>query len=116
MLAMNERLDELQRQLDHKTSEIESVVAADRGMGSISDMNPSEYKRLQQDVEELLERWEEEAQEGSGDVEDTPLNRLIAERFEIEQEILAARGEDEGTEVVGARTLKTRQLLRRIDD
>ena len=29
-------------------------------------------------------------------MEDTPLNRLIAERFEIEQMILASRGDDVG--------------------
>jgi hypothetical protein len=35
-------------------------------------------------------------------MEDTPLNRLIAERFEIEQIILATRGEQpEGADVEG---------------
>jgi hypothetical protein len=43
-------------------------------------------------VEELLERWEETTQEqGPGGMEDTPLNRLIAERFELEQIILASK-------------------------
>jgi hypothetical protein len=56
-------------------------------------MDPSDYERLQEDVEELLGRWEETAQEeGPGSMRDTPLNRLIAERFEIEQIILASRG------------------------
>jgi hypothetical protein len=32
-------------------------------------------------------------EEGPGSIDDTPLNRLIAERFEIEQHILANRGE-----------------------
>ena len=60
-------------------------------------MDPSDYERLQHDVEELLGRWEETAQEeGPGGTEDTPLNRLIAERFEIEQMILASRGDDVG--------------------
>jgi hypothetical protein len=93
MLAMEERLDELRRQLDQKTTEIESLAAADQGIGSIENMDPSDYERLQQDVEELLEQWEETAQEGSGDVEDTQLNRLIAERYAIEQELLVTRGE-----------------------
>jgi hypothetical protein len=66
MLAMNERLEELRLELDKKTTEIESMVAAERGMGSIENMDSSEYERLQHDVEELLERWEEEAQEGPG--------------------------------------------------
>jgi hypothetical protein len=90
---MDERLHELRRQLDQKTSEIESLVATEQGIGSIENMDPSDYERLQQDVEELLERWEETAQEeGPGGMEGTPLNRLIAERFEIEQKIIAARG------------------------
>jgi len=91
---MVEKLVELRRRLDQKTTEIESFVAADQGIGSIENMDPSDYERLQQDVEELLERWEETAQEeGPGGMEDTPLNRLIAERFEIEQRIspLASR-------------------------
>jgi hypothetical protein len=58
----------------------------------IEKIDPSGYERLQQDVEELLEQWEEAAQEGRGSMYDTPLNRLIAERFEIEQKIIAARG------------------------
>ena len=89
---MNEKLDQLRRQLDQKTTEIESLMATQQGMGSIENMDPSKYERLQQDVEELLERWEETAQEqGPGGMEDTPLNRLIAERFELEQIILASK-------------------------
>jgi chemotaxis regulatin CheY-phosphate phosphatase CheZ len=58
-LAMDERLEELRRKLDQKTTEIESLVAADQGMGSIENMESSEYERLEQTVEELLGRWEE---------------------------------------------------------
>jgi hypothetical protein len=87
---MDEKLEELRRQLDQKTTEIESLVAADQGIGSIENMDPSDYERLQQGVEELLGRWEETAQEEEpGRLEDTAPNRLIAERFEIEQRILA---------------------------
>ena len=69
----------------------------EQGKGSIENMDPSDYERLQHDAEELLGRWEETAQEeGPGGMEDTPLNRLIAERFEIEQMILASRGDDVG--------------------
>jgi hypothetical protein len=100
---MDEKLEELRHQLDQKTTEIESAVAAERGMGSIEDMDPTEYERLQQDVEELLGRWEETAQEqGPGGIDDTPLNRLIAERFDIEQTIFATRGDrPEGDDVEG---------------
>ena len=101
---MDEKLHELRRRLDQKTTEIETVVAAERGIGSIYEMDPSDYERLQQDVEELLERWEETAQEeGPGGMEDTPLNRLIAERFEIEQQIFASRGQ-QGNDFAGDET------------
>ena len=101
---MVEKLVELRRRLDQKTTEIESFVAADQGIGSIENMHPSDYERLQQDVEELLERWEETAQEeGPGGMEDTPLNRLIAERFEIEQQIFASRGQ-QGNDFAGDET------------
>jgi hypothetical protein len=77
-----------------KTTEIETIIAAERGIGSIHEMHPSDYERLQKDVKELLGCWQETAQdEGPGSMDDTPLNRLIAERFEIEHIILASKGE-----------------------
>ena len=101
---MDEQLGELRRRLDQKTTEIESVVAAEQGIGSIENMDPSDYERLQEDVEELLGRWEETAQEeGPGSMRDTPLNRLIAERFEIEQIILASRWQ-QGNDFAGDET------------
>src|ERR1044071_451424 len=97
---MDERLEDLRRQLDQKTTDIESLVAAEQGLGSIGTMDPSDYERLQQDVEELLERWEEDAQEGQGSIDDAQLHRLIAERFEIEQKVIAARQDQtEGNEL-----------------
>lgn len=84
---MNEKLEELRHQLDQKTTEIEAFVASEQGMGSIENMQPSDYERLQEHVEQ----WEEEAEEGSQE-NDRPINRLIAERFEIERQILVAAG------------------------
>ena len=95
---MDERLHELRRQLDQKTTEIESLVASEQGITSVENMDPSDYERLQQDVEELLEQWEETAQEESGHADDTPLNRLIGERFEIERQILATKGKEVANE------------------
>jgi len=37
---MNEKLDQLRRQLDQKTTEIESLMATQQGMGSIENMDP----------------------------------------------------------------------------
>ena len=88
---MDERLHELRRRLDQKTTEIESLVASGQGITSVENMDPLDYERLQQDVEELLEQWEETAQEEPGHVDDTPLNKMIGERFEIERQILATK-------------------------
>ena len=94
---MDGRLHELRRRLEEKTTEIESLIAAEQGMGRIENMNPSDYERLQQDVEELLDQWGED--DGQTSVDDAPLNRLIAERFELEQQVLAARkDQSEGNE------------------
>jgi hypothetical protein len=35
---MDARLEELRRQLNQKTTEIESLLAAERGMGSVEDI------------------------------------------------------------------------------
>jgi hypothetical protein len=80
-------LEELRRPLDQKTKDIESLIAKERGLGSIEDMDSADYERLQRDVEELLDRWEQADQEALRRAEDSPLNRLVAERFEIEQQI-----------------------------
>ena len=95
---MDEKLDSLRRQLDQKTTEIESFVAQDEGIGPIEKMEAAEYERLQERVEELLEQWEEMAAEGPSSGNDSPLNKLIAERFDIERQILAIRqqGADAG--------------------
>jgi hypothetical protein len=90
---VDQELKELRRQLDQKTTEIESLIAKERGFGRLEDMDPADYERLQRDVEELVERWEEADQEAFTQAEDSPLNRLIAERFEIEQQIESAREE-----------------------
>jgi hypothetical protein len=95
---MNKKLEELRRQLDQKTTQIEALVAMEHGMGPIENMQPSDYEQLQEHVEALLEQWEEEAEEGGSHELDIPLNRLIAERFDIVRQILVAC--DEGDDAV----------------
>jgi len=89
---MNEKLEQLRRQLDQKTTEIESLVAQQQDLGAIDDLDSAEYELLQAQVEEILDNWEEAAEEGSRGLDDATLNRLIAERFEIEQQIEAMQG------------------------
>jgi hypothetical protein len=95
---MDEKLQELRQHLDQRTTEIEALVAQEEGMGSIEKMDPPEYERLQERVEELLEQWEEKSEGGASSENDTPLSKLIAERFDVERQILAIREQsaDEG--------------------
>jgi Ribonuclease G/E len=101
---MEDKLAELRRRLDEKTTEIEAFIAREQGMGDIRAMSPSDYEQLQRDVEELLEQWEEAApEEGYGTPEDSQLDKLISERFEIEQKILVVSGEQtEGDDLDGS--------------
>jgi hypothetical protein len=101
---MDDQLDDLRQQLHQKTTDIEAFIAQKEGMGSIDEMSPSDYEQLQRDVEELLEQWEEAApEEGYGTPEDSQLDKLISERFEIEQKILVVSGEQtEGDDLDGS--------------
>jgi phage terminase small subunit len=93
---MEDKLAELRRSLDEKTTEIEAFIAREQGMGDIRAMSPADYEQLQRDVEELLEQWKEAApEEGYGTPEDSQLDKLISERFEIEQKILVVPDSEE---------------------
>jgi hypothetical protein len=48
---MEDKLAELRRRLDEKTTEIEAFIGREQGMGDIRAMSPSDYEQLQRDVE-----------------------------------------------------------------
>ena len=77
MSDVDKQMDVLQRKLDVKTQEIETLVAT----GQYSD-------KLRAHVEELIYKWQEANVRDPGSNPDTQLNRLIAEREEIEQQIV----------------------------
>jgi hypothetical protein len=52
-------------------------------------MESTDYGRLQACVEEMIYKWQEAKLRPSESNPDTPVNRLIAEREEIEEQILA---------------------------
>jgi len=79
MSDVDKQIDVLQRKLDVKTREIEALVAK----GQYSDKAV-----LRAHVEELIYKWQEANVRDAGSNPDTPLNRLIAEREEIEQQIV----------------------------
>ena len=89
MADVEKEIDELQRKLAAKTREIEALVADEQELGEVNAMESTDYARLRAYVEELIEKWQEVDVNRSGSNPDTPVNRLIAERQEIEEQILA---------------------------
>jgi hypothetical protein len=66
-------------------------VAEELNLGDIGDINAMEgtsYARVRTYVEELIEKWPQAAVDHSGSNPDTAVNRIIAEREEIEEQIL----------------------------
>jgi hypothetical protein len=88
MSDVEKEIEALQRKLMAKTREIEALVAAEQNLGDLSAMESTDYGRLQACVEELIYKWQEAKLRPSESNPDTPVNRLIAEREEIEEQIL----------------------------
>jgi hypothetical protein len=89
MSDTEQEIDELQRRLVAKTREIEALVADEQELGDVKAMESTDYARLRTYVEELIEKWQEAEVDRSRSNPDTPVNRLIADRQEIEEQILA---------------------------
>ena len=89
MSDVENEMDELQRKLTTKTREIEELVAAEQNLGDLNSMENTEYTRLRIYVEELIYKWQEANVHPCASNPDTAINRLIAGREEIEEQILA---------------------------
>ena len=89
MSDVEKEMDELERKLAAKTREIEALVAAEQNLGDPNAMEIADYARLQTYVEELIYKWQEANVRSSGWKPKTAADRLIAEREEIEEQILA---------------------------
>ena len=88
MSNVEKEIDELQCKLTAKTREIEALVAEELNLGDINAMEGTTYARLRTYVEELIEKWQQANVDHSGSNPDTAVNRLIAEREEIEELII----------------------------
>jgi hypothetical protein len=88
MTDVEKEIDELQGKLSAKTREIEALLAAELNLGNIHAMEGAAYARLRTYVEELVEKWQQANVDHSGSNPDTAVNRLIAEREEIEEQII----------------------------
>ena len=88
MSDVENEMDVLQRDLVTKTREIEALVAEQQHLGDLNAMESTDYARLRTYVEGLIYKWQEAKVRPSGSNPDTEVNRLIAEREEIEEEIL----------------------------
>ena len=82
------QLEALQRKLAEKTREIVALVAEQQHSGDPHGLESTDYARLQSYVEELIYKWQEAKVRPSESNPDTAVNRLIAEREEIEEQIL----------------------------
>jgi hypothetical protein len=87
MSDVENEMDVLQRKLAMKTRQIEALVAKQQHLGDLSAMESTDYARLRTYVEELIYKWQEARVCPSGSNPDTAVNRLIAEREEIEEQI-----------------------------
>ena len=63
-------------------------MATQQNLGDLSTMESSDRARLRTYVEDLIYEWQEAKVRPSGSNPDTPVNRLIAEREEIEEQIV----------------------------
>jgi hypothetical protein len=88
MSDVENEMDVLQRELATKTREIKALVAEQQHLGDLNAMESTDYARLRIYVEELIYKWQEAKVRPSESNPDTAVNRLIAEREEIEEQIL----------------------------
>lgn len=88
MSDVENEMEVLQRRLAAKTREIEALVAKQQGLSVLNAMDSTDYDRLRIYVEELIYEWQEAKVQSPESNPDTPVNRLIAEREEIEQQIV----------------------------
>ena len=94
-------LKEVHEQIVATKSEIEALVANERGLGSVELMTDAQKEQLNEIVDDMLEKWEEaKLAEGFPGHPDTPFNRLAQQHFDLEQQILDAEDEqvEEATE------------------
>jgi hypothetical protein len=91
MSDVENEMEVLQRKLAAKTREIEALVAEQQHLGDVNALDSTDYDRLRIYVEQLIYKWQEAKVRPSESNPDTPLNRLIAEREEIEEQIVELR-------------------------
>ena len=88
MTDVENQMEALQRKMAAKTREIEALVAERQRLGDPNAMESADYARLQAYVQQLSYNWQEATVRASPPNPDAPLDRLIAEREEIEQQIV----------------------------
>lgn len=77
-----------------KRIEIEALIAAEQGIGSVESLNEEAKERLTADVDRHLEEWEREKIEGGiAATGSAAFNKLAQEHYKLSQAILAAQDE-----------------------
>ena len=82
-------MNDVEDKLTSRTREIEALVAAEQNLGELNSIESTEYARVRIYVDELIYQWQEAKVHPSASNPDRAINRLIADRLEIEEQILA---------------------------
>ncbi len=99
---MSDQQQELRRQLNAKTREIEAYVAKALGLGDITALNPQTMRRLEEEVEQMIEQHDEAFNQDKTfeqwqildrRLNKTEVGRLLQERHEIAEQILDIQDE-----------------------
>lgn len=88
-----------------KRTEIEALVADERGLGSLQSLSDEAKEHLSAEVDQMLSDWEKEkSDDGTGVTGSPAFNKLALEHFALEQQILDA--EDDQVEEASTHPFK----------
>jgi hypothetical protein len=104
-MTQAEQISALQRKLGDKTQEILKLVANSYGVGDVASLDASQLQRLNEEIEEIIDQYDEALLEGDSPeawralderLARTEIGRLLQERHEISEQILDLKDDEEG--------------------
>jgi hypothetical protein len=100
-----EQISALQTKLEDKTQEILKLVANTYGVEDVASLDASQWQRLNEEIEELIDQYDEALIESDSPeawralderLAETKIGRLLQERHEIAEQILDAEEDEDG--------------------
>ena len=101
---MSAETTDLHAKLRSKTREILTLVANSYGMGDVNSLEPSRLEQLNEEIDEIIEQYDEALNDGKTPEEwraldeslaRTEIGRLLQERHEIAEQILDAEDDED---------------------